>query len=107
MSAEQRQRALALLHRAEGVVAVHNPDEAMEAVGAVRLAWAELQADGEIEAALVQQFESACEAAREAIAERQQERAAEEERARAVAREQADRVAICEEIQALSGPSAL
>ena len=48
--------------------------------------------------ALVQQFESASDAVREAIAQRDDERAAEVERARAVAREQADRVAICDEI---------
>ena len=46
-------------------------------------------------------------AVREAIAERQQERVAEEERAQTVAREQADRVAICEEIESLSGADAL
>ena len=107
MSAEDRQRALALLHRAEAVVAVTDPDEATEALAAARLAWAELQADSEIDPALAQQFESASDAVREAIAERRRERAAEHERAQAIAREQADRVAICEEIQALSGPSAL
>ena len=69
----------------------------------MRLAWAELQADVELDAALVQQFEAASDAVREAIAERQQERAAEEERARTIAREQADRNAICEEIEGLTG----
>jgi len=106
MRAEERQRALALLHRADGLVAVASPDEARSALAEVRLAWAELQADVEIEPALVQQFEAASEAVREAIEQRQQERAAEEERARALAREQADRLAICEEIAALSGPDA-
>ena len=106
MSASDRQRALDILHRAEALVAVTDPDEATAALAAARLAWAELQADGDIDPALVQQFESASDAVREAIAQRQQERAAEQERARAMAREQADRVAICEEIQTLSGPSA-
>ena len=106
MDAGDRQRAMDLLRRVEGLVAVANPDEAGSALAATRLAWAELQADIDIEAALVPQFESATEAVREAIAQRQQERAAEEERARAVTREQADRVAICEEILALSGPGA-
>jgi hypothetical protein len=104
--ADDRRRALDLLHRAEGLVAVADPDDAGSALAATRLAWAELQADVEIDAALVQQFETATEAVREAIAQRQQERAADEERARAAAREQADRVAICEEIQALSAPGA-
>ena len=106
MGADDRRRALDLLHRAEGCVAVADPDEAGHALAATRLAWAELQADVEIDAALVRQFESATEAVGEAIAQRQQERAAEEESARAIARVQADRVAICEEIQALSAPGA-
>ena len=103
MAAEDRQRALDLLHRAEGLVALPDPDEAGRGLAAIRLAWAELQADVELDAALVQQFEAASDAVREAIAERQQERAAEEERARTIAREQADRTAICEEIEAPHG----
>ena len=106
MSADDRQRAHDLLHGAEGLVAVADPDEAGRALAETRLAWAELQADVEIDGTLAHQFESATEAVREAIAQRQQERAAEEERARAVAREQADRIAICEEILALSGAGA-
>ncbi|OFW06166.1 MAG: hypothetical protein A3I61_18520 [Acidobacteria bacterium RIFCSPLOWO2_02_FULL_68_18] len=102
MSAEERQRALDLLRHAEGLVAVADPDEAGTALAAVRLSWAELQADVECDPALVQQFETAIEAVREAIAQRREERLAEQERARALAREQADRIAICEEIEALS-----
>jgi hypothetical protein len=64
---------------------------------------ADLGADVELDAGLIQQFESASEAAREAIAERQQERAADEERARAVALEQAERLAIVQEIEELNG----
>ncbi len=98
MSAEDAQRARQLLHRAESVVAIADPDEAARALADVRLEWAELGADVDIETGLAQQFESASEAAREAIAERQQERAADEERARAIAQEQADRLAIVREI---------
>jgi hypothetical protein len=100
---EDLQRATDLLRRAEGLVAITDPDEAAASLGAVRLAWAELQADAELDEVLVQQFESACDAVREAIAERQQERAAEAERAQAVAREQADRLAIVSEIESLTG----
>ncbi len=107
MSADDAQRGRVLLHRAESVVAIADPDEAARALADVRLEWAEFGADVEIEAALVQQFDSASEAAREAIAERQQERAAEEERARAIAQEQADRLAIVREIEELSGDGAL
>ena len=106
MSAEDRARATDLLHRVEALVAIADPDEASTGLSAARLAWAELQADVEVEPMLVEQFESACDAVREAIAERRQERAAEEERARALAREQADRTVICEEIEALDGPDA-
>jgi hypothetical protein len=72
----------------------------------VRLAWAELQADVEVDPELVQHFESASDAVREAVAHRDDERAAELERARTVAREQVDRVAICDEILSLSGSDA-
>jgi len=108
MSAEDTHRGRALLHRAEAVVAIADPDEAARALADVRLEWAEFGADVDmIEASLVLQFESASEAAREAIAQRQQERAAEEERARAVAQEQAERLAIVQEIEELTGESAL
>src|SRR5687768_9121149 len=107
MKAEDRQRALTLLHRAESLVAVADPDEAVSALAELRLAWAELSADLEVmDEALAQQFEAASEAVREAIAERQQEREAENERARALAREQSDRVAIVQEIEQLAGAEA-
>jgi hypothetical protein len=106
MSTEDAQRARLLLHRAESVVAVADPDAAARALADVRLEWAELGADTEIEPALAQQFDSASEAAREAIAERQQERAAEEERARAIAQEQAERLVIVREIEELTGEGA-
>jgi hypothetical protein len=106
MSAEDTVRARGLLHRAEAVVAIADPDDAARALADVRLEWAEFGADVEIESGLAQQFESASEAAREAIAERQQERAAEEERARAIVQEQADRLAIVREIEELEGDGA-
>jgi hypothetical protein len=107
MSAEDRERALSLLHRAEALVTTADPDEATAALAEVRLAWAELQADVETDAPLAQRFDAACEAVREAIEVRRQERAAEHERAAAIAREQADRVAIVTEIEQLSGPDSL
>ena len=107
MKAEDRTRALGMLRRAEGLVAVSDPDAATAALSETRLAWAEFQADvDEIDPELTQQFEAASDAVREAIAERQQERAAEQERANALAREQADRVIICQQIEALAGPDA-
>ena len=107
MSAGDRERAVNLLQRAESLVTTADPDEATTALTDVRMAWAELQADVEVDAALVQRFEAASEAVREAIDVRRQERAAEEERAAAIARDQADRVAIVSEIEQLAGPEAL
>ena len=107
MSADDRERAVSLLHRAEALVTTANPEEATSALADVRLAWAELQADVEIDASLVQRFDAASEAVREAIDVRRQERATEQERATAIAREQADRVAIVTEIEQLAGPEAL
>ena len=57
MSADDRERAVSLLHRAEALVTTADPEEATSALADVRLAWAELQADVEIEASLVQRFE--------------------------------------------------
>ena len=107
MSADDRERAVSLLHRAEALVTTADPEEATSALADLRLAWAELQADVEIDASLVQRFDAASEAVREAIDVRRQERATEQERAAAIAREQADRVAIVTEIEQLAGPEAL
>ena len=107
MSAADRQRATDLVRRAEALVTLTNPEEASARLSEVRRAWAEFQADVASDAAIEQQFESASEAVREAIAERQQERVAEQARAEALAREQADRVAICHEIENLSGDAAI
>jgi Arc/MetJ-type ribon-helix-helix transcriptional regulator len=103
ISAADRQRATDLVTRAEALVTLTDPDEASARLSEVRRAWAELQADVAADAVVEQQFESASDAVREAIAERQQERDAEQARAEALAREQADRIAICEEIENLSG----
>jgi hypothetical protein len=70
MGAEDRQRAVEVLHRAEALVAVADPEEARAGLAAVRLAWAELQADVEVDPELVQHFESASDAVREAVAHR-------------------------------------
>ena len=107
MSADDRQRAMELLQRAEGLVTLADPDAAAAKLAEVRLSWAEFQADVIVEPAIDQRFESASDAVREAIAERQRERAAEQERTEALAREQADRVAICQEIETLSGDNAM
>ena len=107
MSAADRAQAMDLLHRAEALVATPDPSEASSALAAVRLAWAEFQADVEIDEPLVRKFESASDAVREAIEERQREAVAERERQQALEREQADRLAIVVEIEQLSGPAAV
>jgi hypothetical protein len=106
MSVEDRDRAGQLLREAEALVALADPAETEAELARVRLAWAELGADTEIEAALGERFESASEAAREAISERQLERAAEQIRAEAAAREQADRLRVVQEIEELEGAGA-
>ncbi len=103
MSGEDRRRADDLRRRAEALVTVADPAEATARLSEVRLGWAEFQADVEVESALAEAFEAASEAVREAIAERERERHAEAERRRAVEREQADRIAICDEMERLSG----
>jgi hypothetical protein len=106
MTVEERGRAIYLLHSAESFVTIPDPGEAAGKFADVRLAWAEFQADVLVDPALTQQFEAASDAVREAIAERQLERAAEQERAEALSREQSDRVAICLQIEHLSGDDA-
>ena len=111
MAAEDRQRAVDLVHRAEALVTMADPQAAAAALSETRMAWAEFQADvllraAAIDDALTQEFEAAGDAVREAIAEREQEQAAEDERRRAVLQEQSDRLAIVEEIEGLSGADA-
>ncbi len=106
MSADDRDRATALITQTEGLVALADPDEAGTALSAVRLTWAEFNADVEVDEPFAQRFEAASDAVREAIAERERERTAERERADMLAREQADRVAICEAIEQLNGADA-
>ncbi len=104
MSAEDRQRGQEIVTRVEAVVLTADLDEAEAALAAGRLAWAELEADTtHVDAPLAFAFETACEAAREAMAERQQERRVAQERAAALVREQSDRVSICDEIDQLEG----
>ena len=106
MGADERGRAEQILRDAEGLVALTDPAEAEAALARVRLAWAELGADTEVDAALTQGFESATEAVREAGDQRRQEYAAEQAREEAAAREQVDRLAVCQEIEQLSGDGA-
>ncbi len=106
MTPEDRDRAHHLLVRAEALVVVGDTAEAASALGETRMAWADLQADTEVETALAARFDAAVDAVREAIAEREREGAAELERERTAAREQADRLVICQEIEGLSGADA-
>jgi hypothetical protein len=106
MDAGDRARAIELVHRTEALVATADPDEASGTLSSVRLAWAELQADADIDPTLAQGFEVASEAAQEAVEQRRQERAADEARERALAQEQADRLGIVGEIEQLAGAAA-
>jgi hypothetical protein len=104
MSAEDKARAADLLARMEELVAVGDLTAAGSTLASLRLSWAELHADVELDAALIQHFETASDAVREAISERQREYEVEQERVRAMAREQADRIGICEAMERLDGP---
>ena len=106
MTAADKSRGTELLHQAEALVATSDPDEASASLAAVRLAWAEFQADVQVDEPIARQFEAASDAVREAIDERRREAAAERERQMALEREQADRLAIVLEIEELSGPGA-
>jgi hypothetical protein len=106
MTPEDRERAHQLLVRIDALVVVGDTAEAAAALGDTRLAWADLQADSEVEVALAARFDAAVDAVREARAARELERAAEVEREQTAAREQADRLAICQEIEGLSGDQA-
>ena len=106
MTAADKSRGTELLHQAEALVATSDPDEASASLAAVRLAWAEFQADVEVDEPIARQFDAASDAVREAIDERRREAAAERERQMALEREQADRLAIVLEIEELSGPGA-
>jgi uncharacterized protein DUF349 len=106
MTAADRSRGMELLHQAEALVATSDPDEASASLAAVRLAWAEFQADVVVDEPIARQFDIASDAVREAIEERRREAAAERERQLALEREQADRLAIVLEIEQLSGPGA-
>lgn len=103
MPPADRARAIELLQRTEALVALADAEVAGRDLSAIRLAWAELQADVEVEAGLLDQFGIASDAVREAIAERLREREVEQARMEALAREQADRLAIVQEIEQLAG----
>src|SRR5258705_1916871 len=56
MNSGDRARAIDLLHRAEALVTVADPDDAAARLADVRLGWAEFQADVVVDSALQQQF---------------------------------------------------
>src|SRR4030095_14126140 len=64
MTAADKSRGTELLHQAEALVATSDPDEASASLAAVRLAWAEFQADVEVDEPIARQFEAASDAAR-------------------------------------------
>ena len=107
MSNADRQRAASVVAEAEALVAAEDPTLVEAGVTRLRVAWAELQADTDVDAALQGHFDNAIEAVREATAARAAEREAEEERRREREQEAADRVALCEAIETLDGDGAL
>jgi hypothetical protein len=105
MTVEHREQAQSLLTRIEALVSMADPDEGAAALATTRYAWAELQADVEVDPEWISRIDAAIEAAREAVVEREEERKADQVRAEELAREHAGRLAIVEEIEQLSGPA--
>ncbi len=106
MTDEERRRTTEIIEAVGRLLPIGETEAARAALGAQLYAWAEFQADVDVEPALVQRFEAARDAVRTGLAER--DRAAEEQRRRAaeLAREQADRVAVCEAIEGLDAADA-
>ena len=109
MSAEDSASAARPWSReAEALVAVADPAEAEAALSrGCASAWAELQADTDVDAALTQRFEAAIEAVREAAAVRAAERAAEQERRSSASASRPIACAVCEAIEELDGADAV
>ncbi len=102
---QQRARELAdqmdTLGRASDMTAVR------QTYAAMRVAWVELLADDEIQPELVTRFEHVSDQVRERLAADEAARAEAARQAMALAREQADRIALCSDIEALSGDDLL
>ncbi len=103
MTDEERRRAAEIIDAVTALVPLGDPEAVRSALGTHMYAWAEFQADVDVEPALTERFEVARDRVRAALAEH--ERVLEEQRRRAaeIAREQADRVAVIEAIETLEG----
>jgi hypothetical protein len=107
MSLEDRQRARVAGRGGRRPGRGEDPAIVEASVTRLRVAWAELQADTDVDVTLQERFDNALESIREATAARAAERQAEEDRQREREQEAADRVAVCEAIETLVGDGAL
>jgi hypothetical protein len=98
-----QQRAKELVSQMTALAAVGDFTAVREAYAAARVAWVELLADADVEAAIDSDFEQASQVVRERLAADEAARAEAERRRRAVEQEQADRVAVCAGVEGLSG----
>ncbi len=102
-----QQRARELADQMEAIAAAPDITSVRQTYAALRVAWVELLADVEIRSEIVTRFEQLSDKVRERLAADEAERAAAERRARELARDQEERVALCTEIESLSGEDVL
>jgi hypothetical protein len=99
----EQQRAADLVARMAGLSAVTGAAALREAYAAARVAWVELLADADIRPDLVDRFEDSSQVIRERLAADQAARVEAERRRQAREQDQAPRIAICEDVERLSG----
>lgn len=99
--------ARALADQMEAIGEASSADTVRSTYAALRVAWVELLADADIQPDIVARFERLSDIVRERLAADEAARAEAARQAEALAREQADRVAVCEQVESLSGDDIL
>ena len=98
-----QQQANDLVSRMTGLAGVTDIMALRESYAAARVAWVELLADADVQPAIVTLFEDASDAVRQRLAADEASRAETERRRGVIERDQADRVAVCAQVEGLSG----
>ncbi len=98
-----QQKARDLVTQMTGLSAVSDFASLREAYAAGRVAWVELLADADIQPDIEAGFEGASTVVRDRLAADEAARAEAERQRRVVEQEQADRIAACEQVEALTG----
>jgi hypothetical protein len=98
-----QQTARDLVTQMTALSAVADFTQLREAYAAGRVAWVELLADADIQDNIQANFETASEVVRQRLAADEAARADAERQRRALEQEQADRIAVCAQVEGLSG----